>query len=58
MRAWRAILILQIVDRLIHRNPEKRLKLLETQITEKRAEIEALEAEVQVLKEKLVETQT
>lgn len=55
MRAWRAILILQIVDRLIHRNPEKRLKLLETQLVEKRAEIEALEAEVQTLKEKLAQ---
>jgi len=58
MRAWRAILILQIVDRLIHRNPEKRLRLLETQIVEKRSEIEVLEAEVKLLKEQIEETES
>ncbi|MDB4732873.1 hypothetical protein OAF42_00375 [Planctomicrobium sp.] len=57
MRAWRAILILQIVDRLIHRNPEKRLRLLETQIVEKRAELDVLEAEAKLLKVKIEEAE-
>lgn len=53
MRAWRAILILQIVDRIINRNPEKRLTLLQEQLREKKLEIEELEAEVAILTERL-----
>ena len=53
MRAWRAILILQIVDRILHRNPEKKLKMLEAQIADKREELAALEEEVQAIKERL-----
>ncbi len=53
MRAWRAVLILEIVDRLIHRDPEKRLGSLEKQVSEKREEIDALEAEIMVLEQRL-----
>ncbi len=53
MRAWRAILILEIVDRLLHRKPEKRLCLLENQVSDKREEIEALEEEIMVIEQRL-----
>ena len=53
MRGWRAILILEILDRLLHRDPEKRLGSLEKQVSEKREEIEDLEAEIMVLEQRL-----
>lgn len=54
MRAWRAILILQIIDRILHRDPEKRLQVLEAQIAEKKLELEALQAEVRAVKKRIV----
>lgn len=57
MRAWRAILILQIVDRILHRDPVKKIELLEEQIQEKLTEIEALQTEVARLKAEVASTQ-
>lgn len=49
MRAWRAILILEIVDRLMHRDPEKKLKLLQEQLAEKEEEVRELNTAIQQL---------
>ena len=53
MRAWRAILILQIVDRILHPDDEKRMKQLRKQIAEKKEEIVALESQLATLREKV-----
>ncbi|MEW4487122.1 hypothetical protein AB1L42_03525 [Thalassoglobus sp. JC818] len=53
MRAWRAILILQIVDRILHRDQEKRLRMLEEQIAEKQKEIEELRDEARLVRESI-----
>jgi hypothetical protein len=53
MRAWRALLILEIVDRLLHRDPHKRLDLLKSQLEEKQQEIEALREEIAQLEAEL-----
>jgi len=50
MRAWRAVLILEIVDRLMHRDPVKRLKMMEDQLAEKEAESTILRNEIALLK--------
>lgn len=39
MRAWRAVLLLEIVDRLVHRDPAQRLKMLRDQIADKETEL-------------------
>lgn len=57
MRAWRAILILQIVDRIINRDPEQKILLLKDQIKEKKLEIESLEAEIQRLEKRIENSQ-
>ncbi|MCA8999518.1 MAG: hypothetical protein KDA80_21160 [Planctomycetaceae bacterium] len=46
MRAWRAVLVLEIVDRLLHRDPEKRLRLLEEELLIKQAEVRELTDEI------------
>lgn len=46
MRAWRALLILQIVDRILHRDPQKQLERLKSHLEEKEQEAEALREEI------------
>jgi voltage-gated potassium channel len=46
MRAWRAVLLLRIVDRFLNRNPAKRLQTLREQIAEKERELSDLTAEL------------
>ncbi|QDT31462.1 hypothetical protein [Thalassoglobus polymorphus] len=55
MRAWRAILILQIVDRIIHRDPHKRLRVLKNQIAEKKLELESLQEQAALVKNRIAE---
>ncbi len=55
MRAWRAILILEIVDRMIHRDPVKRMKMLEEQLAEKEEEVAEIKREIQLLEEAINE---
>lgn len=45
MRAWRALLVLEIVRRLIHGRPEQRLKRVEEMIAQKEQELSDLRAE-------------
>ena len=54
MRAWRAILILEIVDRILHRDHEKRIQVLEEKVAEKKLEIAGMEAEIESLRQKIL----
>jgi voltage-gated potassium channel len=53
MRAWRALLVLEIVRRILHGRPEQRLKKVEDLILLKQQELTDLEAERQRLLEQL-----
>lgn len=53
MRAWRAVLILEIIDRLMHRDHTQRLAKLEAMIAEKKREIADLESQVASIKQQL-----
>lgn len=50
MRAWRAVLILEIVDRILHRDPQKRLRLLEGELVAREAELADLRAEIESIR--------
>lgn len=45
MRAWRALLLLDVVKRLLHGGPEQRLARLEKLIEQKKQELAELRAE-------------
>ena len=49
MRAWRAILILEIVDRFMNRDPHKRLNILKEQLAEREASVLEIRKEISLL---------
>lgn len=53
MKLYRALLILEIVNRFLHRNPEKRIARLEELLIEKEHEMEAIRAEMALLSERI-----
>ena len=53
MRAFRALLLLELLDRLIFANPEKRLRKLREQLREKEVEVEALNRKIVELESKV-----
>jgi len=55
MRAWRALLVLEIVRRVLQGRPEQRLKRLDELILAKQQELTDLEAERQTLRQRVVE---
>lgn len=52
-RVWRALLLLEAVDRWLNRDDAKRLAKLETQLAAAQAEVQRLETELQRLRTKL-----
>lgn len=56
MRAWRAVLLLDVIDRLIRGGPEKRLERLRETLAVKEAELEAIRAEVRELEAATAQT--
>lgn len=58
MRAWRAVLVLELVDRLLRRDPSRRLKLLKEQLADKELEIQALREEIVRVEALLQNTQS
>lgn len=46
IRSWRAIVVLDVIDSLLRRDPQQRVEKLESQIHEKRQEIEHLHSEI------------
>lgn len=53
LRFWRALLVLQVIDRLVHRDDERRLARLERLLREKECEVVALRAEVDTVRARL-----
>jgi hypothetical protein len=53
MRGWRAILLLQIVQRLVGRSPEQQLKQLEALLKAKEDEVAGLRQEIKELEERI-----
>jgi len=53
MKLYRALLVLEIINRLLQRNPEKRIAKLEQLLTEKEAEMAAIRSEIDLLSEKI-----
>ena len=53
MKLYRALLVLEVINRILHRNPEKRIARLEVVLAEKEREIEGIKAEMILLTEKL-----
>lgn len=53
MRAWRALLILRVVQWILRQPLEKQLEKLETQLTAKEREIEDLKLEIQTLRARM-----
>jgi len=49
MKAWRAVLVLEIVSRIVRSNPEKQLARLRQQFAEREAELMALRAQIEKL---------
>ncbi len=57
LRVWRALLLLEVVDRLIHRDLDKKLAKLESQLLEKEAEVEQLRELIEQLRRKIETTE-
>lgn len=53
MKAWRAILLLNLFHRLLGRSLERRLAQLEAQLLDKQHEIEFLQSEIALLRERI-----
>ncbi|MCA9021278.1 MAG: hypothetical protein KDA74_14105, partial [Planctomycetaceae bacterium] len=53
MKLYRALLVLEVINRLLQRNPEKRIARLEVVLAEKEQEIEGIKAEIAFLSEKI-----
>lgn len=53
MKLYRALLVLEVVTRLLHRNPEKRIARLEVMLAEKEQEIQRIKDEMTLLEEKI-----
>ena len=53
LRVWRALLLLEIVDRMLNRDDQKRLAKLQSQLSDAQKEVETLQAEIERLQEKL-----
>ncbi|QDU51059.1 hypothetical protein [Gimesia panareensis] len=53
MKLYRALLVLEIVNRFLHRNPEKRIARLEELLLEKEQEMEAIRSEMRLLSERI-----
>lgn len=53
LRGWRALLLLDLAQRLILSSPEKRIQKLEAQCTEKERELELLREEIESLRTQL-----
>ena len=53
MRAWRSILVLEVLNRLVSLNPERRLRQLRELIAAKEEEIEELRDEMEELEQRL-----
>jgi len=53
MRVWRALLMLQVLDRLMHQDDERKLAQLEQQLRDKERETAALRSEVERLRERI-----
>lgn len=47
MRAWRSVLLLELVDRIMHRDPEARREALKRSIADKEMELQALREELE-----------
>jgi len=58
MRAWHAILLLEVVTRIFGFSPEKRLKQLEEQLAVKREEVVELELQIEGVKQMIVQRET
>lgn len=54
MRTWRSILLLELVDRIVHRDPEARRDALTRAIADKEMELQALREELQQFEESLL----
>jgi voltage-gated potassium channel len=52
MKLYRALLVLEVINRILQRNPEKRIARLEIVLAEKESEIEGIKAEIAFLSEK------
>jgi voltage-gated potassium channel len=55
LRSWRAIVTLDVIDKILRRDPNYRLDKLQSQIDEKEDEIKLLKSELQRLEEKVNE---
>jgi len=53
MKLYRALLVLEVINRILHRNPEKRIARLEEMLIEKEHEIEAIKTEMALLSERI-----
>lgn len=53
-KLYRALLVLEVVDRLLQRNPEKRIRRLETLLLEKEKEITEIKEEINFLSERIL----
>ena len=55
LRVWRALLVLEIVDRTLNRDDQKRLAKLQAKLADAEREVQSLQAEIRVLESKLIE---
>lgn len=53
MRAYRAILVLEVIQRLMHRNPEKRLETLKEQLAQMELDMDDLKSQIAALEESI-----
>ncbi|WP_339729180.1 hypothetical protein [uncultured Gimesia sp.] len=53
IKLYRALLVLEVISRVLQRNPEKRIERLEVVLAEKEREIEGIKAEMAFLTEKI-----
>ncbi|QDT92026.1 hypothetical protein [Gimesia algae] len=53
MKLYRALLMLEVINRLLQRNPEKRITRLEAQLLEKEREINEIKTEIAMLSDRI-----
>jgi len=53
MKLYRALLVLEVVSRLLQRNPEKRIARLEVLLAEKEHEIDEIKSEISFLADRI-----
>lgn len=56
IRVWRALLLLEIIDRIMHRNDEQRLEKLQQKLAEAEKEVQSLRQEIEVLESRMLDS--